>query len=55
MLFYITKGGACYHSPYIKSYLYFDHVPPIQARIDLSALERNLHVARRLTSARIMA
>ncbi len=28
---------------------------PIQARIDLSALERNLHVARRLTSARIMA
>ena len=28
---------------------------PIQARIDLSALERNLHAARRLTSARIMA
>lgn len=28
---------------------------PIQARIDLSALERNLHTARRLTSARIMA
>lgn len=28
---------------------------PIRARIDLSALERNLHVARRLTSARIMA
>ncbi len=28
---------------------------PIQARIDLSALERNLHVARKLTSARIMA
>ena len=27
---------------------------PIQARIDLSALERNLHAARRLTSARIM-
>jgi len=28
---------------------------PIQARIDLSALERNLHAVRRLTSARIMA
>ena len=28
---------------------------PILARIDLSALERNLHAARRLTSARIMA
>jgi alanine racemase len=28
---------------------------PIQARIDLSALERNLHSARRLTRARIMA
>ena len=28
---------------------------PIQARIDLTALERNLHAARRLTSARIMA
>lgn len=28
---------------------------PTFARIDLSALERNLHVARRLTSARIMA
>jgi alanine racemase len=28
---------------------------PIQARIDLSALERNLHVVRRLTGARIMA
>ena len=28
---------------------------PIQARIDLSALERNLHAARRLTGARIMA
>lgn len=28
---------------------------PIQARIDLSALERNLHTARRLTGARIMA
>jgi len=28
---------------------------PIQASIDLSALERNLHAARRLTSARIMA
>ncbi len=28
---------------------------PIQAHIDLSALERNLHAARRLTSARIMA
>lgn len=28
---------------------------PIQARIDLSALERNLHVARRRTSSRIMA
>lgn len=28
---------------------------PIKARIDLSALERNLHTARRLTSARIMA
>jgi alanine racemase len=28
---------------------------PIKARIDLSALERNLHAARRLTSARIMA
>jgi alanine racemase len=28
---------------------------PIKARIDLSALERNLHVARRLTRARIMA
>ena len=28
---------------------------PIQAHIDLSALERNLHTARRLTSARIMA
>jgi alanine racemase len=28
---------------------------PIQARIDLSALERNLHTARRMTSARIMA
>ena len=28
---------------------------PIQARIDLSALERNLHAARRLTDARIMA
>ncbi len=28
---------------------------PIQARIDLSALEHNLHVARRATGARIMA
>lgn len=28
---------------------------PIQSQIDLSALERNLHVARRLTSSRIMA
>lgn len=28
---------------------------PIQARIDLSALERNLHAARRLTDSRIMA
>lgn len=28
---------------------------PIQARIDLNALERNLHVARRATNARIMA
>jgi alanine racemase len=28
---------------------------PIQAHIDLSALERNLHVVRRLSSARIMA
>ncbi|MDQ3267612.1 MAG: alanine racemase, partial [Pseudomonadota bacterium] len=28
---------------------------PIQARIDLSALECNLHVARRASSARIMA
>ncbi|HQS59856.1 MAG: alanine racemase [Gallionellales bacterium 35-53-114] len=28
---------------------------PIQARIDLSALERNLHTVRRLTRARIMA
>jgi len=28
---------------------------PIQAHIDLSALERNLHLARRLTGARIMA
>ena len=28
---------------------------PIQARIDLNALERNLHVARRATKARIMA
>lgn len=28
---------------------------PIHVRIDLSALERNLHKARRLTSARIMA
>lgn len=28
---------------------------PIQALVDLSALERNLHIARRLTRARIMA
>ena len=28
---------------------------PIQAHIDLNALENNLHVARRATSARIMA
>jgi alanine racemase len=52
--FYNTKALPLlsFASDYKK---YFFMQRPIQARIDLSALESNLRVARRATSARIMA
>jgi alanine racemase len=53
--FITRKFMACYHSRQFNCFSLESMSRPIQAHIDLSALQNNLRVARRHASSRIMA